>query len=327
MNADEYIVSKAKKIEEAVVAEIPQEPSEVYGMLREFVLRGGKRIRPVLTLASCSACGGDEERAMPFAVAVELFHNFTLIHDDIEDSSHMRRGKPTLHVQYGVPMALNSGDALYNIMWASLFRKVDSERLRGGAPILLRAFRMVAEGQGIELNWYREGRFDVSEEEYLRMVEGKTASLIGASCEIGAYAADAERGDREALREFGEKIGLAFQIRDDVLNLSADPAKYRKKIGEDIEEGKRSLITIHLLANSPGGARKRVISLLAKKKKEEKDVREIIALAKECGSIEYASNYADGLVREAKASLRMLRNAEGLALMESLADYIVEREK
>ncbi len=339
MNADEYIKSRAERIEKAIYAEIPAEPREVYGMLGEFISRGGKRIRPVLTLASASACGGSaggqahgslnewEEGALPFAVGIEMFHNFTLIHDDIEDSSPMRRGRPTMHMEYGVPIAINSGDALYSIVWNSIVRKVSAERLKGSGIIMTDAFRRVAEGQGVELNWYRENRFDISEGEYLKMAGGKTAALIGAACELGAYSAGAGKGERAALREFGEKIGLAFQIKDDVLNLTANPAKYRKKIGEDIDEGKRSLITIHMIANAPDGARKRAIALLGKKRKTEEDIREAIALAGEHGSIKYASDYAEGLVRGAKDSLGALRSVEGRKLMDSLADYIVEREK
>jgi geranylgeranyl pyrophosphate synthase len=314
-------------IEKEIYASIPAEPKEVYGMLGEFVSRGGKRIRPVLVLASCSACGGKEGDALPFAVAIELFHNFTLIHDDIEDSSPMRRGRPTVHTQYGVPIAINSGDALYSIVWSSLVRKADPQGLKGGGIIMTEAFRRVAEGQGIELNWYRENRFDVSEGEYLRMAGGKTAALIGASCELGAYSAGAGKDEQAALREFGEKIGLAFQIKDDVLNLTADPAKYKKKIGEDIDEGKRSLITIHLIANAPEGVRKKAVALLGKKRKSAKDISDAIALAKEYGSVKYASDYAERLVREANASLRALGRAEGRELMQSLGNYIVEREK
>jgi geranylgeranyl diphosphate synthase type I len=327
MDADAYIKSQAELIEKAVHAELPPEPKEVYGMLGEFISRGGKRIRPVLALASCSACGGKEEDVLPFAVAIELFHNFTLIHDDIEDSSPMRRGKPTLHTEYGIPIAINSGDALYNLVWHSLVRRAEPDRLRGGAEILIRSFRAVAEGQGRELNWYREKRFDVSEKEYLVMVGGKTASLIGASCEIGAYCAGAGKGSQGALRTFGEKIGLAFQIKDDVLNLTADPSKYRKKIGEDIEEGKRSLITIHLIANAPPQVRRKAIGILGKAEKSGADVREITGLAREYGSIAYASDCAERLVKEAKASLRTVKTAGGRELMESLADYIVRREK
>ncbi|MDD5096697.1 MAG: polyprenyl synthetase family protein, partial [Candidatus ainarchaeum sp.] len=108
MDAGGYIKSRAGMIEEAVNAELPAEPKEVYGMLKEYISRGGKRIRPVLALASCSACGGGEASVLPFAAAIEMFHNFTLIHDDIEDSSPMRRGKPTLHMEYGIPIAINS---------------------------------------------------------------------------------------------------------------------------------------------------------------------------------------------------------------------------
>lgn len=327
MNADEYIKSRAEMAEKAIHKEIPAEPKEVYGMLGEFIASGGKRIRPVLVLASASACGGKEEEALPFAVAIELFHNFTLIHDDIEDSSPMRRGKPTIHMEYGVPIAINSGDALYSVVWSSLVKRLEAEKLKGGGMIMTEAFRRVAEGQGIELNWYKEGRFGISEGEYLRMAGGKTAALIGASCELGAYSAGATREEQAALKEFGEKIGLAFQIKDDVLNLTADPAKYRKKIGEDIDEGKRSLITIHLIANAPADVRKRAIGILGKKKKSQKDIYCVIALAKEHGSIDYALGYAERLVKEAKASLRALRRAEGRELMEGLANYIVEREK
>ncbi len=326
MDAGEYIKSRAGRVEEEVYSRLPEEPKEVYGMLKEYISRGGKRIRPVLALASCSACGGREEDAMPFAAAIEMFHNFTLIHDDIEDSSPMRRGRPTLHMEYGVPIAINSGDALYNLVWDLLAKEVGGERFREGAGILIRSFKAVAEGQGIELNWYCENRFDVGEEEYLRMVGGKTAALIGASCEIGAYCAGAE-GMRGPMMEFGESIGLAFQIKDDVLNLTADPSKYRKKIGEDIDEGKRSMIIIHLLASLEPGARGKVVGALGKKEKSGGEIEEIIGLAKEHGSIKYASDYAERLVRKAKGSLGAVENAEGRRLMESLADYIVNREK
>lgn len=327
MNADEYVKSRAETIEQAIYSSIPAEPKEVYGMLGEFIARGGKRVRPMLVLASAYACGGREEDALPFAVGIELFHNFTLIHDDIEDASPMRRGKPTLHMEYGIPIAINCGDALYNVVWSSMLAKLDAKKLKEGGAIMIDAFRRVAEGQGIELNWYRERRFEVSEREYLKMASGKTAALIGASCELGAYSAGAPAEEKKALREFGENIGLAFQIKDDVLNLTADPAKYRKKIGEDIDEGKRSLIILHLIANSPENARKKIVAILNKGKKSQKDIEEAITLAKEYGSIKYASDYAEKLVREAKASLRALKTAEGRELMESFADYIILREK
>jgi len=328
MDIPDYIRSRAEKIEQALYRDIPSEPKAVYGMLGDFIARGGKRIRPVLTLACASACGGREEDALPYAVAVELFHNFTLIHDDLEDRSPMRRGRPTVHEEFGDAIAINSGDALYTVVWASLLSKeIPPEKLAQAERLMVSAFSRVVEGQGIELNWYREDRFDVSEGDYFRMAGGKTAALIGAACELGAFSAGAGDDGRAAMREFGEAIGLAFQIKDDVLNLTADPSKYRKKIGEDIMEGKRSLITIHLLANAPAEMKRRAVEIFAKEKKTEAEGREIISMAKEAGSVDYASRAAEEYVGNSKAALSRIKDGGGRELLSGLADYIVSREK
>ena len=328
MDISEYIRTRAEKIEPVIYGEIPAEPKEVYGMLSEFISRGGKRIRPVLTLACASACGGEEEDALPFAVAIELFHNFTLIHDDLEDRSPMRRGKPTLHTEYGEPIAINSGDALYTVVWSSLLSKsLPPELLVEAEKVMIGAFRRVVEGQGTELNWYREKKFDVSEENYFAMAGGKTAALIRGACELGALSAGAPQKEKAALANFGERIGLAFQIRDDVLNLTADPAEYRKQIGEDIREGKRTLITIHLLANAEGEKRERALSVLSKQGKSDEEVHELISLAKEAGSVDYASSAADRFISEAKAELENVGSDEGKELLNGISDYIVKRPK
>ena len=328
MDVPDYIRTRADKIEEALYKDIPSEPKAVYGMLGDFIARGGKRIRPVLTLACASACGGEEDGALPYAVAIELFHNFTLIHDDLEDRSPMRRGKPTVHEEFGDAIAINSGDALYTVVWASLLSKdISPENLAQAERLMVSAFSRVVEGQGIELNWYREGRFDVSEGDYFKMAGGKTAALIGAACELGAFSAGATEDERTAVREFGEAIGLAFQIKDDVLNLTADPSKYKKKIGEDIMEGKRSLITIHLLANAPAETKRRAIEILAKENKTEAEVQEIISMAKEAGSVDYASKTAEEYVASSKEALSRIKDEKGRELLSGLADYIVSREK
>ena len=328
MDISNYISSRSKKIEGRIYDEIPKEPEWIYSMIREYVSRGGKRIRPVLTLACAEAAGGTEEKAFPYALAIELFHNFTLIHDDIEDNSPIRRGKPTLHEKFGLPVAINAGDALYTVVWSSLLSKnLPPEKYQEASKILIRGFSAVVEGQGTELEWYRTGTFDVSEEDYFRMAGGKTGSLIGISCEMGAFSTVSSKETREALRVFGEKIGLAFQVRDDVLNLTADPSKYKKEIGEDIKEGKRSLITIKMLSVLPEKERKRAISILGKPKKSEKEVSGIIALAKETGAIDYASSVSDRLVAEAKEALLAVKSEEKRKILLSLADYMVRREK
>ncbi len=328
MNIDEYISTQSKKIESQLCNEIPQEPESMYEMLREYISRGGKRIRPILTLACADAVGGKEEDAMPYALAIEIFHNFSLIHDDAEDNSPVRRGKPTLHEQYGIPIAINSGDALYTVVWSTLLsRNLPPEKFQGAMKILVKGFSSVVNGQGTELEWYRSGNFNISEEDYFGMASGKTASLIGASCEIGAYSAGVPREVQDGLRIFGEKIGLAFQVRDDVLNLVADPSKYKKEIGEDIKEGKRSLITLKLIGILPKKEKEKVIEILGKPVKSDEEVSWVISLAKEHGTIDYANSVSDKFVGEAKEALTVIENEEKREILASLADYMVRREK
>jgi geranylgeranyl pyrophosphate synthase len=328
MEARDYISGKSATLEKRIYDEIPKEPKFIYSMLEEFISRGGKRIRPILTIACAEACGGKEEDAMPYALAIELFHNFTLVHDDIEDASPMRRGKPTLHEQFGTPIAINSGDALYTVVWSSLLSKnLPPEKFVQASKILISGFSAVVEGQGTELEWYRINKFDVSEEDYFRMAGGKTGSLIGISCRIGAFAAGAPKEVQDALAEFGEKIGLAFQIKDDVLNLTADPEKYKKEIGEDIKEGKRSLIMLKLLSLSGEAEKARVTAILAKPEKSEAEVLELISLAKEKGAVAYAQEVSDRLITEAKEQLQIIDSDSGRETLLALADYIVRRQK
>jgi geranylgeranyl diphosphate synthase, type I len=328
MNIDDYISRQSAKIEKSIYSSLPEQPEWIYGMLREYISRGGKRIRPILALASADALGGKEEDVLPYAIAIEIFHNFTLIHDDIEDNSPIRRGKPTLHEQFGIPVAINSGDALYTVVWSTLLKtKIPPEKFHGAMKLMVNAFSDVVNGQGTELEWYRTGRVDVSEKEYFRMAGGKTGSLIGVSCRMGAYAAGAPQETQEAMQAFGEKIGLSFQIRDDVLNLIADPSKYKKEIGEDIKEGKRSLITLNLLGKLPEPQKSQVEEILKKPDKTEEEVQKIISLSREHGSIDYAGSVSDKLVGEAKQALNVVEDEQKREILLSLADYMVRREK
>ena len=328
MNIDEYISMQSEKIEKKIYTEIPDEPQAIYGMLKEYLSRGGKRIRPILTLAAADATGGNQEDAMPYALAIEIFHNFTLIHDDIEDNSPLRRGKPTLHEQYGIPIAINAGDALYTIVWSSLLsHNLPPEKFQYAIKILVSGFSSVVAGQGAELEWYRTGNFDLAEEDYFKMAGGKTASLMGASCRIGAYSAGASVEMQDAMQVFGEKVGLSFQIRDDVLNLVGDPSKYKKELGEDIKEGKRSLITLKLIQVLPFEEKKKVIGILNSPAKTQEEVDWVISLAKEKGAIDYANSVSDKLVEEAKENLKVIKDEQKREVLSSLANYMVRREK
>jgi geranylgeranyl diphosphate synthase type I len=206
----------------------------------------GKRIRPMLTLLSCEACGGNWQAALPAAAAVELLHNFSLIHDDIEDRDELRRGRPTLWKVWGEAQAINAGDAMFAFAHLALLRSVER-----GAPVerVVRAMRAFDEtcirltiGQHLDLSF--ESRGDVTADEYMRMIEGKTAALTSAACEIGALIGGADAKTARAFAEFGRWLGIAFQLQDDVLGIWGDPALTGKQ-DSDLANGKKTLPVLY----------------------------------------------------------------------------------
>ena len=329
----EYLHSLGQIFDKEIEKTIPRDrkPWEVYGVLWDFLDRGGKRFRPAMAKLSYEAVGGkaaDEDAiVVPVGAAIEMFHNFTLIHDDIEDDSEMRRGKPTLHRAYGIPLAINAGDGLFMMVWEALLKaKLPPAKLFEVQHVLSSAFRRVLEGQAIELNWYREKKFDISEELYFRMVEGKTGALISASCEAGALMAGATEEQLDALRNFGMAVGIAFQVQDDVLNLVGSETKYGKEIGGDMSEGKRSLITIHALAHAPPKDKKRLTEILSSRTKDPAQVREAIDICKRTDSIHYAAQTAKSMVETAKGRLMVLPNNAASRRLLQLADFFIYRE-
>ena len=301
-------------------------PWEVYGLLSEFLSSEGKLLRPALCLASCAGVGGKEADAVPAAVAIEMFHNFTLIHDDIEDDSKMRRGHPCMHVKYGLPLALNAGDGLFMMVWRETMR-IPGQRREAAQAKLLSAFTSVLEGQAIELGWYHAKKWDVGEEEYLQVVGGKTGALIAGACEVGALLGGADERTCAKMHEFGMGIGVGFQIIDDALNIAGDVEKYGKEIGGDVYEGKRTLMTIRAKEMLPAQKSAKLDSLLKKEKKTAKDVATVVALLKESGAVESATATANGIIKGAMGNLGSLPKNSARELLGELAEYMVMREK
>jgi geranylgeranyl pyrophosphate synthase len=308
------------------IFEEKREPAAVYGLLSEFLLVEGKGIRPALCLLSCEAAGGRAEAALPAAVAIEMFHNFTLIHDDIEDCSQLRRGKPCMHVKYGVPLALNAGDGLFMMVWREAL-SIQGAKREEAQKRLLSAFTEVLEGQAMELGWHNDRKWDVSEKEYLRMVGGKTGALIAVSCEVGALLGGADEKTCKSLSRFGAGIGASFQIIDDVLNIVGDEKKYRKEIGGDIREGKRTLVTMWALEMLPGKKRQRLVAILRKTRKSDGEVGEAVLLLKESGAPKKAMEYSEKMVAAALSELDCLPDGEGRRWLKRLAEYITKRER
>ena len=240
----------------------------LYDLILDYPLRDGKALRPTLSIAMCRALGGDVEAVLPTAATLELYHNAFLVHDDIEDDSLMRRGRPTLHVDHGVPIAVNVGDAMLCLSLKPLLDNVEVVGLGPALRILEAVARMTresVEGQAIELDWIRRNRCDLADEDYLQMVVQKTGwySFI-VPMQVGAIAAGAENEALETLIAFGTDLSIAFQITDDLLNVRADPEEYGKEIGGDLWEGKRTLILLHALRTASTGERERGIAILAR---------------------------------------------------------------
>ncbi|MCL6089398.1 MAG: polyprenyl synthetase family protein [Candidatus Marsarchaeota archaeon] len=327
MSAIERFYSRAGLVEREMERLVPRagQPAEVYGLLWEFLDLGGKRFRPLLALASSRACGGRDSDTLPAAAAIELFHNFTLIHDDIEDDSQMRRGKPCLHIRHGVPLALNAGDGLFMLVWRAAL-SIKSPRSAAVQKAMLDAFTAVLEGQAKELGWHRRHAWDLSAEDYLSMVGGKTAALVQASCSVGALCASAKPAQVKALASYGHSMGVAFQIQDDVLNLVGEEAKYKKEIGGDIREGKRTLMVLHALPRLGAPDAKRLRSILDSQSAGQSDIDWAIGRMRSAGSIDYASNYARSLVKKSLGQLSKLPKSEAREELEAVAKFITERE-
>lgn len=242
----------------------------LYDLILDYPLRGGKALRPGLAIAMCRALGGYKEAILPTAATLELYHNAFLIHDDVEDESLMRRGRPTLHEEHGTPIAVNVGDAMLVLSLRPLLDNVEVIGLGPALRILQLVARMTresVEGQAIELAWVRDNRWDLGDEDYSRMVVQKTGwySFI-APLQAGAIVGGARQAHVDALEEFARALGLAFQIQDDILNVSADPEPYGKEIGGDLWEGKRTIMLLHAVRSASEADARRAKSILAKRR-------------------------------------------------------------
>src|SRR5687768_457687 len=229
-----------------------KEPESLYEPIRYLMALGGKRLRPMLTMLSYSLYKNDVKSIAPYAVAVEAFHNFTLMHDDIMDKAPLRRGKPTVHKKWNVNTAILSGDVMLVKVY-EMFRSMEAEKFKTVIEAFNKCAAEVCEGQQFDMEF--ETTDHVSERDYINMIRLKTAVLLGFSLELGAILANASDSDRKALREFGTNIGIGFQLKDDLLDAYADPKKFGKQVGGDIISNKKTWLLIKALEKAKGKQR------------------------------------------------------------------------
>lgn len=285
---------------------------------------GGKRIRPALCLIACETLGGAPDRALPFAAAVELLHNMLLVHDDIEDGDTMRRNKPTVWKAYGVANGVNVGDYLLGRALAAVAQTPGDDALRARLMrVFVATYERTIEGQALDINARSRENFSV--DDYLRMAMLKTGHYLVLGMIGGALIAGAPEETLAVLREFGESIGPAFQIRDDLIDLTDGKGRGGVK-GSDIREGKASILYAHALAHASPAERNRLVSVMraGRDATSDADVAWAIDLYHRAGSMRFAADTADALVARARACLNRLPAAQRAALGDLLT-YIAER--
>ena len=234
----------------------PSEPNGLYEPIKYTLSEGGKRLRPLLTLATCDALGGDIDGAKNQAIGVEIFHNFTLLHDDVMDKADIRRGKPTVHIKWDESTAILSGDAMLTLA-TQYMAKGDGTKTWDVLSLFNTTAMEVYQGQQYDMDF--EKRLDVTVEEYIEMIRLKTSVLLGCACKLGAIMAGAFDSEQKAFYKYGEKLGLAFQLQDDYLDSFGDPDIFGKKIGGDILNDKKTWLLISALNEDLSGELKNLI--------------------------------------------------------------------
>ena len=224
----------------------PAQPSQLYEPIDYHMALGGKRIRPVLTLMACDAMGGDLDIALDAALGIEMFHNFTLLHDDVMDNADVRRGKTTVHRRWNANTAILSGDTMLTIATQYIARTANWQVM----DLFNKTAIEIYEGQQWDMDY--EHRIDVTVEEYINMIRLKTSVLLGCALKTGALIADADEQQANLLYDAGVNMGLAFQLRDDVLDVWGDPATFGKEIGGDIMNNKKTFLLINSIRLAQG---------------------------------------------------------------------------
>ena len=321
--------SNASIITDFIRSYLQGEPKELYEASEHYIVSGGKRLRPFMTIKSCEMLGGNSKRALPPAAAVEMIHNFSLVHDDIMDNDEMRHNIPTVHNYYGTPLAILSGDILFSKAFKLLVaegRKVghSENAISEMVARLSNACIYVCEGQATDVGMTLNRRFS-SELHYIDMICKKTAALFEVSCALGALsAAESDNKDIENLSSFGKNVGIAFQLIDDLIGIIGDPKLTGKSVGNDIREGKKTYPILLALRNAKENERNKIFKVFGKNSSTadlEAAVRTISSIGIERQVKEAAKSHIDRAIK----SIERYSYSYAKEVLVSSANFIVER--
>ena len=307
-----------------------QEINLLYQMMRDYPSRPSKGLRSSVCLLTCQVYGGTIEKALITASSLDLFQNWILIHDDVEDQSELRRGGPALHHKYTIPLAINAGDALHGKMWSFLYHNrtiLDNQTTLLVINEFLNMLNETTEGQHIELSWVHENQWNIKQDDYFTMCKKKTAWY---TCRLGNLIATNTDLNKNDFVNFGENLGIAFQIRDDILNLIAG-TKYGKESAGDLIEGKRTLILIHLLELASTKDRETAENILsADRQTREQNYKTILELIHKYNSLKFATEMADkfslSALTEFDKIFDKLPDCREKLLLRNITEYTVSRD-
>jgi geranylgeranyl diphosphate synthase, type II len=297
-------------------------PRSLYGPAKYVIAAGGKRIRPVITLLACEAVGGVANDALHAAAGIEILHNFTLVHDDIMDHADTRRGRLTVHKKWDENIALLAGDALLAFAYRALL-KTKTSRAQEISKVFTEAVITICEGQTLDKEF--ESRHRVHVNEYLLMIEKKTGRLVSAAAQVGALVGNAAGTDLEALRRYGEYVGRAFQLQDDLLDIVADEKEFGKTLGGDLVEGKKTFLLLEALRRAKGEQKKMLQRVFTNNGVPRKEVNTFRQIYEETGAIDSAKKRIGVDITEAKNQLSMLQPTVARETLMWLAEKLLHR--
>ncbi|HEX9677988.1 polyprenyl synthetase family protein [Nitrososphaera sp.] len=320
----------ASAVNEFLLSSLSGKPNELYHASSHYIRTGGKRLRPFMVVKSCELLGGGIKRSLPAAAAVELVHNFTLVHDDIMDNDEMRHGVATVHRQYGLPLAILGGDVLFSKAFEILSSEVKKAGVSDSAITemtgkLANACTVICEGQVTDIDFASNTKFP-SEVQYTDMIGKKTAKLFEVSCALGALAAPApSERDVANLSMFGRNVGVAFQLVDDLIGAIGDPKVTGKAAGNDIREGKKTLPILLAIKRTKGANKEKIMRVFGSKTATSAEIKDAVRAVSDIGVDEDVRNSAREHMRRALASLEEYGDLPARRSLAFAADFIVGR--
>ena len=324
MKKNNSIEKNAKIVNKSLNSKLKGNPKRLYDAAGHLIIHGGKRLRPYMVIRSCQILGGKVSNAMLAASAVEMVHNFTLVHDDIMDNDEMRHGVPTVHKKFGMPIAILAGDVLFS----KAFQIITQSKLSANATTklvsrLAKACVDVCEGQLLDVKMADEKKIP-TQAEYITMIGKKTAALFDVSCAMGAICATNKSYDISNLSSFGKNLGIAFQITDDLIGVMGDPKITKKPVGNDLREGKKSLPILMAIKSAKGKNKKIILKAFGNSKATRNDLNNAVGVIRSLGIEENVRKQALKYADKAEKSLTKYSGSAKTELI-ALLDFVVKR--